>query len=185
MTEDTLVLGLGNILLQDDGIGVRVIGRFLEQYQLPEGVKVLDGGVRGLSLLPYLQGVSQLLIVDAIQSGKPAGAVSRLVGDEISKSLGPKISIHQEGLADLLWTALATDVYPAEVVLWGVEPARLDTGLDMSPAVAKQVDTLVEAVYNQLIEWDHEPIRRPRRRSEGDNYTYVPGSAGTDHPHRR
>jgi len=160
VTDDTLVLGLGNLLLQDDGIGVRVIQRFLEQYQPPDRVKVLDGGVRGLSLLPYLEGVTRLLIVDAIQAGKPPGTVSRLAGDEISKSLGPKLSIHQEGLADLLWSALATEVYPHEVVLWGVEPAHIDTGLNLSQAVAQQEDVLIEAVCNQLIEWGHAPCRR-------------------------
>jgi len=160
MTDNTLVLGLGNLLMQDDGIGVRVVQRFLAQYHIPNGVKVLDGGVRGLSLLPYLEGISRLLIIDAIQSGKPPGTLSRLAGEEISKNLGPKLSIHQEGLADLLWTALATDVYPQEVILWGVEPARLDTGLDMSPSVAKQEDMLINAICDELNAWGHAPCRR-------------------------
>ena len=157
---DSLVLGLGNVLLQDDGVGIRVVERFLERYDPPAGVRVLDGGVRGLSLLPYLEGASRLIIVDAIQAGQPPGTLTRLAGEDISKKLGPKLSIHQEGLADLLWAALAIDTYPQEVILWGVEPERIETSLELSPAVAAQIDALVEAVCDQLKAWGVPPRRR-------------------------
>ena len=162
---DVLVLGLGNILLQDEGIGVRVIERFQDQYSVPAGVQVLDGGVRGLALLSFLEGITKLLIVDAVQNGQEPGTLIRLAGAEVPAFLSPKVSLHQEGLADLLWAAIVIGGYPEDVVLWGVGPAVIETGLELSPVVSDQVDTLVERVREQLVEWGYTP----RRRVNGGN----------------
>ncbi len=151
-----LVLGLGNILLSDEGVGVRVIERLQEKYEFPERVQVLDGGVRGLALSPYLEGVKRLLAVDAVAAEKEPGSLTRLEGDEVPAFLSPKISPHQEGLADLLMAARLTDLYPEEVVLWGMEPAVVDTGLELSPLVAAQVDELVKKVVEELQRWGIE-----------------------------
>lgn len=151
-----LVLGLGNILLSDEGVGVRVVERLQEKYGFPEGVQALDGGVRGLALLPYLEGVKRLLIVDAVAAGKEPGSLTRLEGDEVPALLSLKVSPHQEGLDDLLMAARLTDLYPEEVVLWGVEPAVMEAGLELSPPVAAQVDELVEKVVEELRRWGVE-----------------------------
>lgn len=151
-----LVLGLGNILLSDEGVGVRVVERLQEKYKFSEEVQVLDGGVRGLALLPYLEGVKRLLVVDAVAAGKEPGSLIRLEGEEVPSFLSPKVSPHQEGLADLLAAARLTDLYAEEVVLWGVEPAVMDTGLDLSPPVAARVDELVEKVVEELRRWGVE-----------------------------
>ena len=162
---ETMVLGLGNILLQDEGVGVRVVERLMERYMFPEEVEVLDGGVRGLALMPYLEGVSRLLIIDAVRAGKEPGTLVRLAGDEIPAVLSPKISPHQEGLADLLWVAKIAGPCPDEIVLWGVEPAQMETGLELSPPIAAQVDTLVRKVVDELANWGLEA--RLRAASEG------------------
>lgn len=151
-----LVLGLGNILLGDEGVGVRVVERLHEKYELPDEVQALDGGVRGLALLPYLEGVRRLLIVDAVAAGKEPGSLIRMEGDDVPAFLSPKVSPHQEGLADLLIAARLTDLYPEEVVLWGVEPAVTETGLELSPPVAARVDDLVERVVEELRRWGVE-----------------------------
>ncbi len=151
-----LILGLGNILLKDEGVGVRVVERLLERYELPEGVQALDGGSRGLALLNFLEGVSRLLIVDAVQAGKEPGTLIRLEGDEIPAFLSPKVSPHQEGLADLLFAAKVVGLYPEEVVLWGVEPAEIETGLELTPLIASKVDELVDKVIEELRRWGVE-----------------------------
>jgi len=148
---------LGNILLKDEGVGVRVIERLQEKYEFPEGVQVLDGGSRGLALLNYLEGVSKLLIVDAVQAGKEPGSLIRLANDEIPAFLSPKISPHQEGLADLLFAAKVVGLYPEEIVLWGVEPSEIETGLELTPLIASKVDELVEKVLEELRRWGVEP----------------------------
>mgnify|MGYP005839818355 CR=1 FL=1 len=161
----TLILGLGNILLQDDGVGVRVVEQLAERFSLPEGVAALDGGARGLALMPFLEGVRRLIVIDAVRTGAPPGTLYRLEGDEIPAFLGPKISPHQEGLADLLWAAKAVGPCPDQIVLLGVEPAAVDTGLTLSPEVAAQVAPLVEHVRRELARWGYGAEPRAQSRA--------------------
>ena len=150
----TLVLGLGNILLRDEGVGVRVVERLLEQYDFPEGVRVMDGGTLGLDLLPFLEEASRLLVIDAVQARKPPGTLVRLVGDEIPIFLdASKVSPHQEGLQDLLAVAVLKGYLPDEVVFWGAQITSLGVGLSLSEAVAEQVDALAEKVLAELARW--------------------------------
>jgi hydrogenase maturation protease len=153
----TLVLGVGNLLISDEGVGVRVVERLTETYNLPEGVQVLDGGTLGLDLLYYLEGIDNLLIVDAIEMDKEPGTLLRMEGDEIPSFLSVKISPHQIGIPDMLFAAKLKDLYPQSVVLWGVQPATLEVGLELSPAVAAQVDVLVNKVVQQLEQWGCQP----------------------------
>jgi hydrogenase maturation protease len=122
-------------------------------YDLPEGVQTLDGGTLGLDLLYYLEGVENLLIIDAVEMGKEPGTLLRLEGDEVPAFLSIKISPHQIGIPDMLFAAKLKDLYPRNVVLWGVQPGVLDAGLDLSPPVAAQVDELVEKVVDELRQW--------------------------------
>lgn len=154
----TLVLGLGNILLGDEGVGVRVVERLLERYKFPEGVLVMDGGTLGLDLLPYVEDASRLLVVDAAQARKPPGTLIRLTGKEIPAFLdASKVSPHQEGLQDLLAVAMLKGYLPEEVVFWGVQVGTLGVSLELSPAVAGQVDVLVEKVLAELADWGLRP----------------------------
>jgi hydrogenase maturation protease len=153
----TLILGVGNLLLSDEGVGLRVVERLATSYDLPEGVRILDGGTLGLDLLYYLEGVENLLIVDAVEMGKEPGTLLRLEGDEVPSFLSIKMSPHQIGIPDMLFAARLKDLYPPNVVLWGVQPAVLDTGLELSPPVAAQVNALVDKVVEQLVQWGDLP----------------------------
>ncbi len=152
----TLILGVGNLLLSDEGVGLRVLERLAATYDLPEGVQTLDGGTLGLDLLYYLEGVENLLIIDAVEMGKEPGTLLRLEGDEVPAFLSIKISPHQIGIPDMLFAAKLKDLYPRNVVLWGVQPAVLDAGLDLSPLVAARVDELAEKVVEELRRWGVE-----------------------------
>jgi hydrogenase maturation protease len=155
----TLVLGVGNLLLSDDGVGIHTIRRLQEVAQLPEEVQVLDGGTSGLDLLYYLEGVSHLLIVDAIEVDQPPGTLTRLTGDQVPAYLSLKMSPHEIGLPDMLFAAKLRDLYPEEVTIWGVQPATTEVGLDLSPPVVAQLDVLVEKVLEELKGWGI-PVRR-------------------------
>jgi hydrogenase maturation protease len=158
---ETLVLGLGNILLGDEGVGVRVVERLLEQYEFPEGVRVMDGGTLGLDLLPYLEEASRLLVIDAVQARKAPGTLVRMAGDEIPVFLDvSKVSPHQEGLQDLLAVAVLKGYLPDEVVFWGAQIEALGVGLELSSAVAAQVDALVEKVLAELARWGVDAQRK-------------------------
>ena len=158
---ETLVLGLGNILLSDEGIGVRVVEHLLAQYDFPEGVLVMDGGTLGLDLLPYLEDASRLVVVDAVQARKPPGTLVRLTGREIPIFLdASKVSPHQEGLQDLLAVAMLKGYLPGEVVFWGAQIQSLGVGLELSPEVAAQVDALGDNVLAELARWGIQPQRK-------------------------
>jgi hydrogenase maturation protease len=151
----TLVLGVGNLLMSDEGVGVQVIQRLVTAYQLPEEVQVLDGGTLGMDLLYYLEGVENLLLIDAVEAHQDPGTLIRLEGDEVPAFLSIKISPHQLGIPDMLAAARLKDVYPQRIVLWGVQPERLEIGLDLSPKVESQVDTILQNILDQLQTWGH------------------------------
>ncbi|RMF29640.1 MAG: HyaD/HybD family hydrogenase maturation endopeptidase [Chloroflexi bacterium] len=146
-------MGLGNILLRDEGLGVRALERLTARYHLPAEVQAIDGGVMGLDLLPYLEGVTDLLILDAVQTGEPPGTLVRLEGEAIPAALSLKMSMHQIGLQELLAVSRFQGHLPARIVLWGMEPASMEPGLDLSPPVAAQLDALVEAAVQELRDW--------------------------------
>jgi hydrogenase maturation protease len=151
----TLVLGVGNTLMGDEGVGVHVIERLLAGFVIPEEVQVMDGGVLGMDLLYYLEGIENLLLVDAVETHKDPGTIIRLEGDEVPAFLSMKISPHQVGVPDMLAVAKLKDLYPKRIVLWGVQPQFLDMGLEMSPLVESKVDILVSNVVEQLEAWGH------------------------------
>ena len=156
----TLVLGLGNTLLSDEGVGVRVVERLLASYDFPSEVEILDGGTLGLDLLPYIQRADRLLVVDAVELAAEPGTLVRLEGGDIPSVFGPKLSPHQMGLADLLNAAQLLDCLPDERVLWGCQPGTLRIGLDLSTPVGAQVERLVENVLSELLKWDIVPTTR-------------------------
>ncbi len=151
--DKTLILGVGNILLSDDGVGVHVVHRLAETIEFPPEVEILDGGTKGMDLLHFLEGVSHLLIIDAVETGGAPGTTARLTGDQVPAYLSIKMSPHEIGLPDMLFAAQLRDIYPEEVVVLGVQPATTDVGLELSAPVAAQVDPLVERVLEELERW--------------------------------
>lgn len=148
-----LVLGLGNILMTDDAVGVRVVERFQQRYRCPEGVTVLDGGTLGLDLLPRLEGVGKLLIVDALEMDGEPGRTYRLEGEDVPRAFANKLSVHQMGVQDLLAVAELQGYCPPELLVWGIQPASVEMSLEMSPPVAAAVDEVVEAIVAELAAW--------------------------------
>ncbi len=159
----TLVLGVGNILLSDEGVGVHLIRLLRERYDFPPEVEILDGGTLGLDLLPYVEAANRLLIVDAVQMDALPGTVVRLEGEEVPAVLSLKYSPHQVGLSDLLAAARLLGRSPPEVVLWGIQPASLEVGLELSPTVAAQAETLLRNVLAELQRWGVRPLEKPSR----------------------
>ncbi len=160
----TLVLGLGNIIMRDEGLGVRACERLTRRYRLPDYVNVLDGGTLGLDLLPYLEGVTDLLIIDAVNAGAPPGSLVRLANEQIPQALALKTSMHQVGLQELLAIMALRGQTPPRVVLWGMEPLILEPGLNLSEPVLANLDTLVASVVAELRSWGI-PVSDPLKAS--------------------
>lgn len=154
----TLVLGLGNILLKDDGVGVHAVRALEEGYSFSEGVELLDGGTKGLDLLPYVEGCERLLILDALEMDAPPGTVKVVEGDAISAVLSTKLTVHQIALPDLLFAARFMGVAPRESALVGVQPESLDMGLDMTDTLNGALGEFVEAALQRLKRWGIEYV---------------------------
>jgi hydrogenase maturation protease len=166
-----LILGLGNLLCGDDGLGVVAVHRLLRRYVPPAGVRVLDGGTLGLSLLPHLEDARVAILVDAVHAEAPPGSLVRLEGDEVAPAVAARLSPHQVGVADLLDAARWRLRSPEMLFLLGVVPESLALRFGLSPAVAAAVPELVERVVAAAAELDH-PFRK---RAQGDDEG-LPGS---------
>jgi len=156
-----LVLGLGNVLCGDDGLGAVAVHLLERRYQAPEGVSVLDGGTLGLSLLPYVEEAHEAILVDAIRGPGPPGSPVRLEGDEVAPAVASRLSVHQVGVADLLDGARWRERYPSRVILLGLVPESLELGLGRTPAVEAALPGLVERIVDEARQLGHAFVPRP------------------------
>lgn len=157
---DLLILGIGNLLLQDEGAGVRVIEEFEKIYQKIEGVEILDGGTSGIELLQYIQGKKYLILVDVVNSGNAPGTIIRLEDTEVPAFFQKKISPHQLGISDLLASAQLIDKMPDKVVLFGIEPKLIDVGLELSDEVRTKILPLVDTIAAELQSLGFELVKK-------------------------
>lgn len=149
--DGTVIIGIGNIIRSDDGLGVHAVRRLCERHPLAHDVDVIEGGTAGLLLLPHLAGAGRAIIVDAISVGHPPGTLVRLTNGDRAFATG--MTPHDVGLADLLDAARLTDVWPDELVVPGVQPASTAMGTELTPLVAAALDPLVDAIHTDLLEW--------------------------------
>lgn len=148
-----LVLGLGNLVHADDGVGVHAIRRLQKDPRVPCGVVLLDGGTQGLSLLPHLFGFQRLLVIDAVDAGEPPGTLLRLEGQAVHKLPG-KATVHQLGFADLMIALELLGESPGEVVVAGIQPLSTEWSADLTPPVQEGLDKLLDVVIAQLESWN-------------------------------
>jgi hydrogenase maturation protease len=148
----TLVLGLGNLVHADDGVGVHAIQRLQSDSLVPPGVVLMDGGTQGLSLLPHISGFQRLLVIDAVDAGQTPGTLIRLEGDAVEKFPG-KPSVHQLGFADLMIALKLLEESPEEVIVIGVQPQSTDWSVELTAPVRQSLDELLAAVIAQLESW--------------------------------
>ncbi len=155
-----VVLGLGNLLRRDEGLGIRALERLQTRYTLPDTVQLVDGGTLGLDLLCYLEGAARVLILDAALTDGPPGTLLRAAGDEVPSFFGMRTSPHEIALADLLAVTKLRGTEPDEVVVWGMQPAALELGWELSEPIAANLDALVDAVATELRRWGLNLARR-------------------------
>ena len=148
-----VILGVGNLLMGDEGLGVRLL-QWLEQHRaFPPVVELLDGGTAGLALLPRLEGAEGLLILDAVRSREPPGAIIVLEGNAVPARLSGALTPHQAGVSDLMAAMLLQGSLPPRVALVGIVPQNVSLGLELSPAVAAALPVAAERVALLLAEW--------------------------------
>lgn len=129
-----LILGIGNLLLSDEGVGVHAV-RCLSLQELPPGVEILDGGTSGADLIDHLEGRAKVIVIDAASGEGPPGTIFRCEARDLIEQ-NESLSLHEFGLADSLHMAEALGCAPQRVIVLGVKPATMEPGLELSPAVA-------------------------------------------------
>jgi hydrogenase maturation protease len=145
-----VIVGVGNLLLKDEGVGVHV-AQELQKKGLPPLVEVHDGGVAGIGLLDFFQGASKVLLIDAASMNLDPGTVVRFTPDEVAgKIAGPRFSAHEVGVLEVLDLAKALDQYPPEVVIFGIQPKEICWGTELSPEVQASIPKAVEAVWKEI-----------------------------------
>lgn len=144
-----LILGVGNPLMKDDGIGAHIVHE-LEKLRLPEGVKVLDAGTKGLGLVDLMRQAPKVVFVDAVDMGKEPGTVKRYTPQEI-KEVNDKVtfSLHEVGLPQVLRLASLLGVSP-EVVIFGIQPKDLGRGTGLSQELKRAAPNIIESVLREV-----------------------------------
>ncbi len=152
MSNQVLVLGIGNVLWADEGFGVRCVEEMARNWAFPNNVKLLDGGTQGLYLLPFLEEADTLIVFDAVDYGLEPGTLNIVEGDEVPQFMGAKkMSLHQTGFQDVIATATLMGYRPEKLVLIGCQPVELeDYGGGLRDEVAAQIAPSIEIALEKL-----------------------------------
>ena len=145
-----VVIGLGNPLMGDDGLGLAVLEELQSGYALPTNVELVDGGTWGLNLLPIIEDADELILIDAIDVGAAPGTFVRLEHHRLPRYLATKISPHQVDLRDVLGLAELRGTLPANTVALGLQPQSVELRNALSDRLRCQVGTLAGAVVQEL-----------------------------------
>ncbi|MDI3257111.1 MAG: HyaD/HybD family hydrogenase maturation endopeptidase [Kyrpidia sp.] len=147
------ILGIGNILYSDEGVGIHVLPLLEEVFANDENVSVVDGSTDGIKLLGSVESSDYLIVIDAIHAGEKEGSLIVLHGEEIPAHCGRKMSIHQITFQEVLFAAQLRESYPKRIVMIGTQPASLELGVELSDTVKEHLSDLVERVKKQVKEW--------------------------------
>jgi len=163
-TANILVLGVGNILLKDEGVGVHVVWEMLK-LALPTNVEVIDGGTAALDVLITRPGLHKLIVIDAVRAGEKPGTIYKIrfktgeknrLAELFTGHEGSKISLHQIGLLEALAAAEKTAGSPDEIVIIAVEPAELDCGLELTEKIKQRIPEIINIVVEETEDAVHE-----------------------------
>ncbi len=148
---DTLILGVGNVLLGDDALGVRVVESLRGRENLPPGVTIIDGGTDGLGLIPVISQYRRVICVDAVLIDAQPGTLRRLTwGDFQVVAQSAPLSLHQSDLGSALQLAEALGCLPPGLVIFGVQPESMEWDCPLSPAVERALPGVIEAVLTEI-----------------------------------
>ena len=149
-----VLLGVGNILLTDEGFGVHVVNQLREDYVFNPPITILDGGTMGMELLTYMRGMTKLLLVDAINGGDAPGTVYEFPHEEMNSYFTEAISVHEVGMQDILRIRTLQEDPLEDAVVIGVEPESLELGLDLSETTQVVVKDVKERILAVLASWN-------------------------------
>ena len=150
----TLILGIGNTLLSDEGVGIHVIDHLRATHPSSPDITLLDGGTLSFTLAGPIAEHDNLIVIDAARLDATPGTLRTFVGEAMDRYLGGnRRSVHEVGLGDLLDIARLSGTYPEQRALIGIQPGSLDWGEQLTPPVTAAVDAAAEAVLRLHADW--------------------------------
>jgi hydrogenase maturation protease len=147
------LIGLGNILMRDEGVGVHAVRYIEEKFAVPPELEIVDGGTSGLDLLPYIEERDHVLFVDCMNFNREPGYIGALANEQIPALFGAKDSLHHMGLMDVLAAAQLLDRLPGDMCLIGIQPRAIETGLELTETLRERLEPLVARIVAQLTAW--------------------------------
>lgn len=150
---DISVVGIGNIIMQDEGFGVRCAEYLQKITDYPDFVQIIDGGTLGMDLMPYIAGTKKLLFIDAIDVEGNVGDFYQFTGDELNAYFKNKITIHDVGVNDMLAVLKLTDNPIEEVIVMGIKPEVVSMGLDMTEKITEKVPEVAQKAKELVDKW--------------------------------
>ena len=150
---DVTILGVGNVILRDEGFGVRVAEYLDAHYDFPENVQIVDGGTLGIELTQFVTGTKKLLVIDSINGHAKPGTRFAIRDDDVLAHFQDKISAHEVGIQDVLALLEVTGHKIPTVTVLGVQPYNLEAGVELSEEMRKLVPEVAEEALNELRKW--------------------------------
>ena len=144
-----LILGIGNILLKDEGVGVHTVKKMMEMDLSPE-IELMDGGTMGLNLLFYIEDRKKVIVIDTVATGDHPGTIFRFTDESLLIDKPRLRTAHGVDFTDVILTAKMLGTKPDEIVFIGIEPESMEEGLEMTPTIEKRVPTLIKMVMREL-----------------------------------
>ena len=145
-----VILGVGNILLKDEGFGVYVVNELQRRYKFPSNVDVIDGGTAGINLLSIIEDADYLIIIDVVQSNKPSGTIFRFKPDRMPKDVVYKRSLHQIGFSEIFGIASVFERFPDTAII-GIQPVDIKSfGMDLTLKLKRRIKDVVEIILMEL-----------------------------------
>ena len=148
-----VVLGVGNILLTDEGLGVHVVEDLKANYTFTPQISLIDGGTMGMELLTYMRGMKKVLLIDTVNGGEAPGTIYEFPHRELEQYFTDHISVHEVGMQDILRIRAIQENPLEDAIVIGVEPESLDVGFEPSAPVQKALPEVKERVLRVLREW--------------------------------
>lgn len=150
---DISVVGIGNIIMQDEGFGVRCAEYLQKITDYPDFVQIIDGGTLGMDLMPYIAGTKKLLLIDAMNIDAPVGSFHSFTGDELNAYFKDKISVHDLGVNDMLAVLKLTDNPVDEIIVMGVKPDVVSMGTELTSAIAEKIEPVAQKAKEVVDKW--------------------------------
>lgn len=147
------VIGIGNTLMTDEGVGVHIVNALIKNYRFSPEIELIDGGTAGMELLQFFQDNEKIIIIDAVNFDEEAGFIGSIENDDILQRLNNKLSMHHLGITDVLSSLQLTGGKANEIFLLGIQPKSLELGMELTDDIAQKTDKMIGIILQKLEEW--------------------------------